>query len=576
VMVTPTTHESLDMRIAIALTALSSLLWTLQTEAASYRVTRFDDPAPSSCTPLACSLREAVLAANANPGVDRITLAAGTYALTRTDSTPDTAELDRGPLRPTESVQILGAGSDLTRVRWNVAYKFYNEIIQVDAASSGPLALGLTRLTLSHGRGDLGGCIAFPTRDAAVTSQLTLDRVVIEACAAKYSGGAAHLFGTQLNLIQSVLRSNSAGNGGALYLTGPVTVVSQASRIEFNQASMHGGAVYAFAFGNYQPGFSLNWTDDGNSIIGYNQAGLDGGAFAVESAPLHLGTVAEAPVGNRLQLSDNSAGRNGGAVALLGGGHLEGTINQIERVRMLRNTANNGGALSVQIVHRELLLSDSELAGNMAQSNGGAIALFGPQDYVQPRTLRRLGLTGNTALSGGGAIYSECAAYTAENLSLSGNQAGVGRGQAIDALGNVDLIHATSSGQSPGSAAALSKQYHTACANTRIQLANSLVNERCASTLAGQIISTGGNQLGPNAGSCPANASIDQRQQNSAVFGLSLGSFGGAFEVWGWLADASVRPQRNFGLASNCLSADVRGMLRSDGLCDSGAFEQTE
>ncbi len=564
------------MKIAIALTALSSLLWTLQAEAASYRVTRFDDPEPRTCTPLACSLREAVLAANANPGVDRIILAAGTYALTRTDSTPDTAELDRGPLRPTESVQILGAGSDLTRVRWSVAYKFYNEIIQVDPASSGPVALVLTQLTLSHGRGDSGGCIAFPTRDAAVASQLTLDRVLIEACAARYSGGAAYLFGTELNLIQSVLRSNSAGKGGALYLTGSVAVFSQASRIEFNQASTYGGAVYTYAVGNYNPGFKVHWTDDGNSIIGSNQAGLHGGAFAVESSPLYLGTVAEAPVGSRLQLSDNSAGGDGGAVALRGGGNLPGTINQIERVRMLRNTAINGGALSVQIVHRELLLTDSEFAGNMAQSNGGAIALFGPQDYVQPRTLRRLGLTANTALSDGGGIYSECAAYTAENLSLSGNQAGAGRGQAIDALGNVDLIHATSSGQSPGSAVALSKQYHTACANTRIQLANSLINDRCASTLAGQIISAGGNQLGPNAVSCPANASIDQRQPNSAVFGLSLGSFGGAFNVWGWLADASVRPQRNFGLASNCLSVDVRGMPRSDGLCDSGAFEQTD
>ena len=52
------------------------------TEAATYIPTRLDDPAGNACPPQDCSLRGAVLAANASLGSDRIELGAGTYALT--------------------------------------------------------------------------------------------------------------------------------------------------------------------------------------------------------------------------------------------------------------------------------------------------------------------------------------------------------------------------------------------------------------------------------------------------------------------------------------------------------------
>ena len=50
------------------------LLWTLggglapTAHAASFTVTRTDDPAPDGCTPGDCSLREAIIDANAAPG----------------------------------------------------------------------------------------------------------------------------------------------------------------------------------------------------------------------------------------------------------------------------------------------------------------------------------------------------------------------------------------------------------------------------------------------------------------------------------------------------------------------------
>ena len=49
---------------------------------ATFDVTRMDDPAPNGCAVGDCSLREAILAANAAGGADIINLPTGTYLLT--------------------------------------------------------------------------------------------------------------------------------------------------------------------------------------------------------------------------------------------------------------------------------------------------------------------------------------------------------------------------------------------------------------------------------------------------------------------------------------------------------------
>src|SRR5688572_11317135 len=67
-------------------------LWFAATASADiYRPTRADDPGtPYICAPTDCSLRDAVIAANANPGFDFIELRGTTYSLqiraTQTDT----------------------------------------------------------------------------------------------------------------------------------------------------------------------------------------------------------------------------------------------------------------------------------------------------------------------------------------------------------------------------------------------------------------------------------------------------------------------------------------------------------
>lgn len=76
----------------------------LPASAATYTVTRGDDPAPNACVAGDCSLREALAAAIATPAGDTIVLGAGQYTVTR------------GELSVVGEVSIDGAGADATRI----------------------------------------------------------------------------------------------------------------------------------------------------------------------------------------------------------------------------------------------------------------------------------------------------------------------------------------------------------------------------------------------------------------------------------------------------------------------------
>src|SRR5690349_9235903 len=95
--------------------AIAAVLFASAAQAADFRVTRTDDPAPDGCFFNDCSVREAVIAANAAPGADRIVLRSGTYNLTRIDSSPDSHDATVGPLWVTSSMTFVGAGEAATR-----------------------------------------------------------------------------------------------------------------------------------------------------------------------------------------------------------------------------------------------------------------------------------------------------------------------------------------------------------------------------------------------------------------------------------------------------------------------------
>ncbi|HKE46685.1 MAG TPA: choice-of-anchor Q domain-containing protein [Rhodanobacteraceae bacterium] len=86
------------------LVALALCLGSTAAGAATYTVTRGDDPAPDGCLAADCSLREAIEATAATPEADTILLGAGQYQVTR------------GELAIDRAITIAGAGSAATQL----------------------------------------------------------------------------------------------------------------------------------------------------------------------------------------------------------------------------------------------------------------------------------------------------------------------------------------------------------------------------------------------------------------------------------------------------------------------------
>jgi CSLREA domain-containing protein len=538
--------------------------------AATFTVTRTDDPVPNGCTATDCSLREAVNAANARAGADTIVLRAATYNLTRVDASPDTREDDRGPLWIDERLDLAGVAIDRTRVRWSTLVKHYQQILR--SGSDTISLVKLSDLTLSHGRGDQGGCLRFEDH-ASPHSLLVLERVRVENCHAAGVGGAMALIKADLSLLDAELVDNSTGgNGGALSLLGAIRVDSTRSVLRDNQADGDGGAVRITGSGIIGYLSNVVWEDHGGTVIESNSAGRTGGALSLyDTASLDLSTHPDAIPDDWLTISGNFAGGYGGGAYFGSGLTQQGTSNDLRRVRLLANRGSSGGAVYATTA---VTVQDSEIAGNVATAgDGGGIALADGATWGNPRSIARVSLSGNQASGGGGAIWSSCLAFDASDAAIFLNRAASGRGQGIESLGSATLRHVTlrdNLAASPG----LRKSYSTACAQTAQRVANSLIVDACGSTVAGQIVSDGGNQLGPAASACPALAAVDQRQASAAGFALGIDTYGGPFDVVGWPSDGASRPQRDFGVAASCSASDVRGVARSDGACDAGAFEQ--
>ncbi|HLF57826.1 MAG TPA: hypothetical protein VI942_13375, partial [Thermoanaerobaculia bacterium] len=104
------------MRRILHLLSIAALTTSLQAPLAAVDiwVTRYDDPVPNGCLPTDCSLREAVIAANADPDFDVIRLSAGDYLLTLAGTGEDAAA--DGDLDLLESVDVVGLAPALTRL----------------------------------------------------------------------------------------------------------------------------------------------------------------------------------------------------------------------------------------------------------------------------------------------------------------------------------------------------------------------------------------------------------------------------------------------------------------------------
>jgi CSLREA domain-containing protein len=318
---TITTTPIRDLAPRLALAALTAVLALLgiaaAADAATFQVTRQDDPAPGPCLPGDCSLREAVNAANAAPDADTIVVKGGnTYRL----SLPAPAE---GDLDLTQDVTIVADGPKLARIDGHGAltgdrvFQIHNADVRMERldvafgrapdqlvngfseSHGGGIRVG-TQGTLEFVDGVVQGNRTSTTPPNVVglgggihnRGTLTLRRSRIEgneATPASFGGGIHTAEGATTTLVQTTVKNNDASFGGGINTPG--TTVIESSTISANDAGI-GGGIYA---GGDSSDITVR-----NSTISGNTAVDKGGAVRMRSGPTLL--LANSTV------TDNTAG----------------------------------------------------------------------------------------------------------------------------------------------------------------------------------------------------------------------------------------------------------------------------
>jgi hypothetical protein len=213
------------MRIGVGVAAVVVLAFAgaPHAAAATFMVTRTDDPSPDGCMPMDCSLREAVLDANASPGDDAILLGAGHFRLTIAGPGEDAGAT--GDLDLTQNLTITGIGARATTIDAQGVDRV------LDVASG--ITAEIDDVTVTGGQTPLDGA---GIRNAGT---LTLLRDSISNNSAGSDGGGVSSSGT-FSVDQSTISGNRATDGGGVDFTGSAAV--RTSTIATNVAGRAGSS----------------------------------------------------------------------------------------------------------------------------------------------------------------------------------------------------------------------------------------------------------------------------------------------------------------------------------------------
>lgn len=515
--------------------------------AATFNVTRFDDPVQDGCATNGCSLREA-LAAAAVAGTDTVVLPAGDYVVTEPLGTGAVT------MEVADGTTLVGAGTASTVVRakgvgsifrvWGTVSFRRMAIEGADATGDGPVStfggairgyeskLTLEQVALRDNHASQGGGIYLQS------SELVLRYATIEDNVSTHGGGGIQLVDTPATVSRTVIQRNAGSSGGGIRAQrSPIRMLAD-SVLRANTAQYNGGAVLS----------GDEFIADDDCVIEDNVAS-HGGAFADFEGRLVVRGVATLGGSGLLRIEGNRAedplGAFGGAFAVESGLTLE-------RVDVVGNDASYGGG-AIYAVNTDVVVNDSRFADNHAGYAGGMGYLFNTTVNLQRVALQR-----NLADSKAGALLlGGNRKMRLTNVDFYDNQAPASA--AIVNGAPLSLSHVSfhnnlsSSGRDVVQQEAFGSTFYS----------NSLVLGRCTGTTSA--ISTAGSNLrsGESANACGGVLSL-------APLMLSRGTFGGRFEVTG--TTSSTSPLVNRGNSLYCTPLDVRGATR-DPRCDIGAFE---
>lgn len=154
------------------------------------------------------SLREAVLLANATPGLDTITFDASLAG--------ETILLTEGDLRISESITVQGLGADRLTVSGGGASRIFNEV------GNGERIIQINDITLADGAAPSGGGGALFTNGGVVT----LNRVVMTGNSSQNNGTAVVVGFGRLTINDSAIVDNLSAGIGAVRVQDSTTVIT--------------------------------------------------------------------------------------------------------------------------------------------------------------------------------------------------------------------------------------------------------------------------------------------------------------------------------------------------------------
>ncbi len=392
-----TRHRSVVLVSFVVVFALA-----LPARAVIFEVDRLDDPFPAQVCDSGvagdCSLREAVINANATAGPDLIILPAGTYSLTRPGSGEDVAVT--GDLDITEAVRIEGAGEVLTIIDGGGPGGLGDRIIDIHGAD-----VEIDNLTIRGGSGVLGAGGLY--NRSGTNTQITNTTITSNtADIVDGFGGGMQNAGT-CTLINSTVHDNEASRAGGIDAAGVTTF--QDSRITNNRAlatrDWGGGGILSF-----QPGTTTTLIR--TVVSGNTSAKFGGGLHA------HGPTVIEDSI-----FELNHATETGGGISV--GPSRTVTI---ERSSLIGNTSGSiGGAICVEDTGT-LDLTNSTISGNQATVVGGGLMVYGVATLVNSTISRNTAQLGTAMMSSpistviyGNTIFDGNCAASGDTVTLGGN-----------------------------------------------------------------------------------------------------------------------------------------------------------
>jgi CSLREA domain-containing protein len=363
----------------------------------------FADVASPDCTiALHCSLRAAVIAANAAPG-SVIQLGVGTYTLSRL-AVGQTDDATSGDLEIQSNMTLQGAGATATVIQGVQSWD--DRIIEADNADTAPTVI-IQDLKVSGGN----DTAQYSESDGGALlnddSNLTLHNVIVDNNRSVTDGGgvASNTSSDRtLAISNSTLSNNTAANdGGGLYVEGSTTGVDSASRLFItgntasgsNQEDAGGGGIYNELSGTGQ----ITYSDI--MVVGNHATGMGGGGIYDDG---NLSNNRSTQY-QRITLASNEA-------KIVGGGFYTAfSFSSLTNATITKNAVvnniviavvGNGGGIAAGR-SGQITVNNATINGNSSPGPGGGVAAVNFGDRIH---LHNTILVKNTS----GAGSSDCSA----------------------------------------------------------------------------------------------------------------------------------------------------------------------